>query len=155
MNAESRRRRVFAVVAVAVSIATLGYLAFGSIGENLVYYWSPSELKDAGVDAVGANVRLGGLVVPGSIVHSGDSLALSFEVTDGSETVQVIANAVPPAMFRGGIGVVLEGTLLDNGTFESQRLMVKHDNEYRVPEEGDARSIKELVESMQFEETGP
>ena len=96
-----------------------------------------------------------GWVVPGSIVHSGDSLALSFEVTDGSETVQVITNAVPPAMFRGGIGVVLEGTLLDNGTFESQRLMVKHDNEYRVPEEGDARSIKELVESMQFEETGP
>jgi cytochrome c-type biogenesis protein CcmE len=150
MSSERRRRTVVIVLSLAVAVAVLGYLAFGGIGENLVYYWSPTELLDAGDRAVGASIRLGGLVAADSIAREAGS-GLTFFVTDGSNTVQVRSQAVPPAMFREGIGVVVEGTMTEGGTFETQRLMVKHDNEYQAPESGDDRDIEELMETMQFE----
>lgn len=146
----ANRKRLFIALGIAAIVLTLGYLAAGGIGENLVYYWSPSELYEAGDSAVGASVRLGGLVVPGSIRY-GDDLDLFFEVSDEERTVPVYATAVPPAMFREGIGVVLEGTMRSDGTFATQRLMVKHDNEYRPPSDGDGRDMKELMKTMQFE----
>ncbi|MEE2775855.1 MAG: cytochrome c maturation protein CcmE [Acidobacteriota bacterium] len=154
MSQELRSRRLFAVAAIAVVAAVLGTLAYGNIGENLVYYWGPTELLDAGDDAVGASIRLGGLVVPGSIVRSADSLDLRFRVTDGTSTIPVYASAVPPAMFRGGIGVVIEGTARKDGVFESRRLMVKHDNEYRAPGDGEDRDMREMMKSLQLEATG-
>ena len=134
--------------------AALGVLAFGNIGENLVYYWSPSELLAAGSKAEAATVRLGGLVVAGSIQYASDGRSLDFAVTDGAEQVPVHANAVPPAMFREGIGVVVEGSMGADGRFETQRLMVKHDNEYRAPDDADDRTMEELMKTMQFAQSG-
>jgi cytochrome c-type biogenesis protein CcmE len=57
-------------------------------------------------------------------------------------------------MFRGGIGVVIEGTARPDGTFESTRLMVKHDNEYQAPGTEDNRDMRELMKSLQLEATG-
>ncbi len=147
-----KRRRIFTAIAVLAIAGVLSFLAFGNgeLETNLVYYWSPEELLDAGDDAVGASVRLGGLVAPGSIVREQDGLTLRFAVTDGSETVPVFARSVPPAMFREGIGVVVEGTLKNDGTFESTRLMVKHDNEYQAPGTEDNRNMQELAKSLQF-----
>ena len=149
---ERRRRLVITLVAVLVSGGVLAYLALGGIGENLVYYWSPTELKASGNGAVGASIRLGGLVAPGSIEREADGLTLRFAVTDGAESVPVAAHTVPPAMFREGIGVVVEGTMRDDGWFETRRLMVKHDNEYAAPGEDQELDIKELMKSMQFDE---
>ena len=151
MSSERNRRRLFIVVAALVAAGALGYLAFGGIGENLVYYWSPSELEEAGSDAIGASIRLGGLVAPGSVVRGSDGLTLNFAVTDGETEVPVYASAVPPAMFREGIGVVVEGTMRDDGTFVTRRLMVKHDNEYQAPAEGDEPDMEKMMKSMQFE----
>ncbi len=149
-----RRRRVFiTLAALLVSVGVLAYLGFGGIGENLVYYWSPTELKASGDQAVGANIRLGGLVEPGSIEREQDGLTLRFAVTDGEASVPVSAETVPPAMFREGIGVVVEGTMRSDGWFETRRLMVKHDNEYQPPGEMQDLDIKELMKSMQFEES--
>lgn len=153
MSSDRRRRRLFIAAAALVATVALSYLAFGGLGENLVYYWSPSELKEAGNEAIGASVRLGGLVAPGSIQRGSDGLTLNFAVTDGKTEVPVYASAVPPAMFREGIGVVVEGTMGDDGTFVTRRLMVKHDNEYRAPEEGQQPDMDKLMESMQFERT--
>lgn len=154
MKSEKGRRRLITLVALLVAAGALGYLAFGGVGENLVYYWSPSELYEAGAKAEGATIRLGGLVAPGSVVRGTDGLTLRFEVTDGTNSVPVTAKAVPPAMFREGIGVVVEGTLLDGGTFETQRLMVKHDNEYQAPGTEDDRGMEELMETLQIEVPG-
>jgi cytochrome c-type biogenesis protein CcmE len=140
------------LVALVVAAGVLGFLAFGGIGESLVYYWSPTELYAAGDQAQGANIRLGGLVAQGSIRY-GEGSQLEFVVTDGTEEITVHATAVPPAMFREGIGVVVEGTLGSEGVFETQRLMVKHDNEYQAPDTEDDRSTEELMKTMQFEET--
>ena len=154
MSRERKRRRLLVVVTLLVAGGVMAYLAFGGIGENLVYYWSPTELREAGNRAYGASVRLGGLVEPGSIERQADGLTMRFAVTDGANSVPVVARTVPPAMFREGIGVVVEGTMEPAGHFQTQRLMVKHDNEYRAPDEFDKRDMKELMESLQFEETG-
>ena len=154
MSRDRNRRRLIALLALLIAGGVLAYLAFGGIGENLVYYWSPTELIKAGDGAVGASVRLGGLVAPGSIERHPDGLTMRFAVTDGEQQVSVRCHSVPPAMFREGIGVVVEGTLASDGHFETERLLVKHDNEYRAPGEGEYKSMEELMKSLQFEETG-
>ena len=59
------------------------------------------------------------------------------------------SNKVPPAMFREGIGVVVEGALQADGTFLTDRLMIKHDNQYQAPGKGDSRSVKQLAETLE------
>ncbi len=156
-----RSRKALAVVALLIAGGAFGFLALGDIGENLVYYYSPSELMEKREQAQGASVRLGGLVATSSVeqqnsaatdgqASQGDQLFLRFAVTDGTTTVPVEARAVPPAMFREGIGVVVEGELRADGVFETSRLMVKHDNEYRAPDEGEEKSMQRLLETMQF-----
>ena len=130
------QRRVFLGGALVVAGLALGIVSFADIGENLVYYWDPTQLQEAGEKAQGADIRLGGVVVVGSLDWDEDSGELSFEVSDGVNSVPVHNSGAPPAMFREGIGVVVEGTMAGSGTFESDRLMVKHSNEYRAPEEG-------------------
>jgi cytochrome c-type biogenesis protein CcmE len=145
------RRRWLLAGALLAALAAFTFLAFGDIGDNLIYYWSPTELQEAANRASGANVRLGGLVEGDSVVYHEDGLTIDFRVTDGESSVPVRTKAVPPAMFREGIGVVLEGSMSPSGVFETERLMVKHDNEYRAPDEADERSMQELVKTMQFE----
>jgi len=151
MSRERSRRLVLAVAAILISVGVLAFLAFGGIGENLVYYWSPSELAEAGDEAVGATIRLGGLVEPGTIDRSADGLTLKFAVTDGGASVPIVTSSVPPAMFREGVGVVVEGTIRKDGSFETNRLLVKHDNQYRAPGEGEDLEMEALMKSMQFE----
>ena len=154
MSQERLRIRVVTICILVVVAGTVAYLGFGKVGTNLVYYWSPEEMHAAGDDAVGASIRLGGLVQAGSIDRNRDGLSLHFTVTDGVDTVRVHSTSVPPAMFREGIGVVIEGTLMGDGTFESSRLMVKHDNEYQAPDNEDNRNMRELMQSLQFGTAG-
>ena len=142
----SGKTKWFAMAAIAAASAAFLFIALGGLGENLVYYWGPKELRAAGTKAVGATVRLGGQVAPGS-VHLGDGVSnLEFDVTDGIATVHVISTGMPPQLFRDRIGVVVEGTMTKAGSFESRRLMVSHDNQYRAPADKNV-DIKELMRS--------
>lgn len=152
MGSGKRRRVLGVVLALTLVAGVFTYLALSSVGENLVYYWSPSELRAEGAGAVGATVRLGGQVEAGSIRREADGLTLRFAVTDGEQSVPVHARTVPPAMFREGIGVVLEGRMGRDGTFATERLMVKHDNEYRAPDGEQTPDMEQLVRSLQVED---
>jgi cytochrome c-type biogenesis protein CcmE len=126
-------RTWFAIGPLAVAaLAFLGITA-GGIGKNLVYYWSPTELRVAGNTAYGATIRLGGLVAPGSVRYVNASSLLEFDVRDATSVVHVRSTGVPPQMFREGIGVVVEGTMTRSDYFECNRLMVKHGNDYQAP----------------------
>ena len=83
------RRRLLALTALAVVLGAFGYLLYGGIGENLVYFLSPKELLAKGTAAYDVPVRLGGQVVPGSVQWNPERLELRFRVTDGSEQVNV------------------------------------------------------------------
>jgi cytochrome c-type biogenesis protein CcmE len=142
------RNRWFAVGALLVAAAAFAVITVGGIGQNLVYYWGPTDLRAAGDKAVGATIRLGGQVGTGSVVFGQGVSSLEFDVVDGKNTVHVKATGMPPQLFRDKIGVVVEGTLTKAGYFEGRKLMVSHDNEYRAPKDKNV-DVKELMRSTQ------
>ncbi len=147
-----KKAKVLALATVLIAATGLALVTLGGLGDNLIFYWSPSDMKAAGDKAYGATIRLGGQVVPGSIEKDAKGTRLSFRVTDGTTEYPVDAQAMPPAMFRESIGVVVEGTLLPSKRFAANRLMVKHDNEYRAPNDpkaqGDAKALMKTTEGL-------
>jgi len=150
----TNQNRLIAVVALALAAGALGSIAFGTMGENLVYYWSPSQLLAQGDKAIGPTIRLGGMVQAGSIVWNASKTHLDFKVAEGmtaeAKFVQVSSDEIPPQMFREGIGVVVEGKYDKNNVFRTNRLMVNHSNKYRPPKEGESQQEwqKSLLEEQ-------
>ena len=145
-----RRTRLFMFGAFAVAAVAFGVIAMSGINKNLVYYWTPSDLHANGQKAFGATIRLGGMVAPGSIKRLGGS-GVEFDVRDATSRVHVRTSSVPPQMFRENIGVVVEGTMVGGGYFQSNRLMVSHNNEYKAPAKGhpvDKKELEKLMKSM-------
>jgi cytochrome c-type biogenesis protein CcmE len=127
----STKRVVGGVAALIIVLSGFGYLMYGSIGDNLVYFVTPGELLEQGPNAYDRPIRLGGQVVPGSVRWNADELDLRFTLKDEDAMMEVHSRKAPPAMFREGQGVIVEGRLNRSGVFESSNLMVKHSNEYR------------------------
>lgn len=134
---DSNRKRLLGVAAITVAFTALGCLFTSDLGDDLVYYWSPTELAAAS-NAKDATVRLGGMVVAGSYEWDQDTQVVEFDVTDMKTTVHVRNQGNPPQMFREGIGVVVEGRLGADGVFHSDTVMVSHDNEYKPPHAGES-----------------
>ena len=145
--ASKKRNRWFMLGALLVAGIAFAVIAASGINNNLVYYWTPKDLHQAGDKAYGATIRLGGMVVPGS-VHTPQGSSLEFDVKDASDIVHVKSSGAPPQMFRENIGVVVEGTMVNGGYFKSDRLMVSHSNEYRAPKNGHPVDRKELDRLM-------
>jgi cytochrome c-type biogenesis protein CcmE len=156
MNESDRMRRKtrwFMLGAFAVAGIAFAVIAASGINKNLVYYWTPTDLHANGEKAYGATIRLGGMVAKNSIRNIGGS-AVEFDVKDATRVVHVKTTTVPPQMFRENIGVVVEGTMVKGGYFQSNRLMVSHNNEYKAPEKGHPVDRKELERMMKSVEQG-
>lgn len=124
----------FVLPAIGVVVLVLGFMLFGGLGENLVYYLTPAEAVAQRADFPdGERFRLGGLVVDGTVQETEGGV--TFVVTDGDKSIDVANTGVPPQLFREGIGVVVEGAW-SGDHFESDTLIVKHDEEYRSEEDG-------------------
>ena len=147
-----KQSRLFLIGALAVAGLGFAVIAGSGINKNLVYYWTPSDITHAGDKAYGATIRLGGQVAPGTVRMTDGGSGLQFDVTDRKTTVHVRSTGSPPQMFREGIGVVVEGTMVRGGYFQSDRLMVSHNNEYRAPKEGqniDANDVIRTTKGLQ------
>lgn len=133
------RRRAALAIAAAIVLGAFGYLLFGGLESNVVYFLTPQELLARGDKAIGVPVRLGGQVAPGSVQWDAKALDLRFKVIDaaGGGTVLVHARGAPPQMFRDGMGVVVEGEYGRDGVFTSKNLMIRHSEEYRAPKPGE------------------
>ena len=126
----------FFVIGSLLGIALgLGYLVWGGLEENLVYFLTPAELEAKGKEAIEAPARLGGVVSPNTVRF--DSGLLTFQMEDNQKKIEVVTTKAPPQMFQEGMGVIVEGALQADGRFRAERLMVKHGNEYRPPKEGE------------------
>jgi cytochrome c-type biogenesis protein CcmE len=130
---DGTKKRLFAAGALAIALGALGVLSMGGIGESLVYYLSPTQLA-AHPNAEEATVRLGGMVVAGTLNWDKDTHVVTFDLSDGQQVIHVRNEGNPPQMFREGIGAVVEGKLGSDGVFHSDKVMVKHDNQYKAPE---------------------
>lgn len=118
------------VVALVIAITILG------LNENLTYYLYPSEAVEQRQDFPdGERFRLAGLVVAGSVVEEDDEI--HFEVSDGGATIPVSLTSTPPPLFGEEVPVLLEGSW-DGQMFVSDSALIRHDENYQVPEEGGA-----------------
>lgn len=126
-----RRRAIFAAALCGVSIATIVVLGV-VLSKNVVYFRTVSEAVEEHANGGGdGRLRLAGEVVPGSITET--ARGVRFVVIDGKATVEVVHRGDPPGLFKDGAPVVAEGRWGKGDTFASDRILIKHGNEYRPP----------------------
>lgn len=130
-----KSKKLYFIAAVLLIGLGIGYVLWGGLEQNLVYFVTPTELLAKGKQAIGNPVRLGGVVAPGSVHY--ESNLIIFDVKDDHSIIPVETTKTPPQMFQEEMGVVVEGAMKADGKFLADRLMVKHGNEYRPPEEGE------------------
>ncbi len=135
MSPKKRRRLWFAAAIVAAG-GVGAWLITLAIGENTMYFQSPTEVAAKSVQP-GVAFRLGGLVADKSI-RQGTGAEVRFIVTDGKGSVPVEFHGVLPALFREGQGVVATGALNETGTFMANEVLARHDEKYMPPEVVDA-----------------
>ena len=138
------------ILTLVVVLGGAGYLVWGGLGDNLVYFLTPSELLAKGSAVEDKPVRLGGMVVPGSVKWNAEAIDLRFTMTDGKQTMEVHSKKAPPQMFRENQGVVVEGRLNGENVFVASSLMVKHSNEYRAPDHAEKpeEAYKTLIKAQ-------
>jgi len=125
----TRRGRRISMIAAALGVVGVAVgLALYALSDSIVFFYSPSELSAKHV-AMGAYVRLGGLVAPGSVVRTGED-QLEFSITDGASQIKVAYAGVTPDLFREGQGVVAEGILESPTAFRAETILAKHDERY-------------------------
>ena len=140
MNKRSRRKVLIFAIVFGVSIATV--LALTAFEENLLYFYSPTDVK-AGKAPDSHAFRVGGLVVDGSVMREPDSLKVQFDVTDNEETMTVEYTGILPDLFREGQGIVAMGSMNDSGMFVADEVLAKHDENYMPPEVAEALKAAE------------
>jgi cytochrome c-type biogenesis protein CcmE len=128
-----RRRRLFVALGGTALLTIAVLLVLNAMRDNLVFFYSPSEVAQKQV-APGRALRIGGLVEPGSVQRRPGQLDITFRVTDLKREVPVHYTGALPDLFREGQGVVAEGTLTPGGTFEAHQVLAKHDERYMPPE---------------------
>ncbi len=126
------------VVLAGVGVATA--LALTAIGENMLYFYSPSQIA-AGEAPHGHEVRVGGLVVAGSVARLANGLDMRFDVTDTAATVRVTYTGILPDLFREGQGIVALGKIDDDSVFRAREVLAKHDENYMPPEVAEALEL--------------
>lgn len=124
--------RKFLIPAAGLLALLVGFLMWGGLTDSLVYYLTPTEAVQQQADfPEGERLRLGGLVEAGSVADTEGGV--TFSVGDGATSVLVVHTGTPPQLFQEDIGVVVEGSWSD-GSFHSDLLLVRHDEQYRAPD---------------------
>jgi cytochrome c-type biogenesis protein CcmE len=133
----TRRQQRLGLLALGMMVlAGAVALVLSAFSSNLVFFYSPSDLKTQAI-AVDRRVRVGGLVETGSVHRSSDS-RVAFRITDGKTDVAVVYRGILPDLFREGQGVVAEGKLAAGGVFDASTILAKHDERYMPREVVDA-----------------
>ena len=126
------------VVMVMFGVAVATVLALTAFDENLMYFYSPTQIK-AGEAPESRAFRVGGLVVDGSVMKLSDGITTTFVLTDGAAEVPVSFTGVLPDLFREGQGIIANGSFPDAaGPFIADEVLAKHDENYMPPEVADA-----------------
>lgn len=126
------RNRALSIGFVVASVGAVGWLVAGPLRGNVVYYRTPTEAVEQREQGDTSRFRLAGEVVEGSVVEG--ETTTEFDVTDGEATVHVVHDGEPPQMFGDGAPVVAEGKWRADDAFGSDRIMIRHGNEYHPPE---------------------
>jgi len=130
-----KKNRRFLIGGVII-LAALSYMIYGGMQEAIVYFVTPSELKANEGSSSDKFLRMGGMVVKGSMQKDLQNLTYRFELTDGGATFPVFFRGVPPDLFTEGKGAVVEGRIGADGVFQATTIMAKHAEEYSPHPDG-------------------
>jgi cytochrome c-type biogenesis protein CcmE len=123
---------MIAVAGLVIGLALAAALGFTAISKNMMYFYTPSDIVAAPPDA-DARIRLGGLVVAGSL-QRGQGLDVSFTLADCEQSLPVRYSGILPDLFREGQGIVATGRVDSDGVFTASEVLAKHDENYMPPE---------------------
>ena len=124
--------KIFFLIFLAFLISSTIFFVIKSLEENVVYFFSPSEIYSVENISKNKKIRIGGLVKKNSIQKNGQTT--TFIVTDLKKEIIVTYNGLTPNLFAEEKGVVAEGTLKDKKYFIAESILAKHDENYMPPE---------------------
>jgi cytochrome c-type biogenesis protein CcmE len=130
-----RHKRLAFIVAGIAGLAIAAYLVLSAFNNNLVFFFSPTQVaaKEAPVNRT---FRIGGLVEEGTLKR--DGLTVRFTVTDTAASIPVVYNGILPDLFKEGRGCVAQGKIGNDGVFQADEVLAKHDENYMPPAAGEA-----------------
>jgi len=132
-----KKKRLYMLLFGLMGLGAAVALMLTAFEDNIVFFYSPSDIEQKGV-AQGQYIRLGGLVADGSIERGQGELFVRFIVTDGATEIPVAYRGDLPDLFREGQGVVAQGRVIADGSFEADEVLARHDENYMPPEVSDA-----------------
>ena len=138
MYGKKVKLRILFISLLLVSVALSIYLILKSLEENVVYFLSPTEIRNL-VEIENKKIRVGGMVKNNSIIV--DSENVNFIITDFKNEINVNYSGPVPNLFEEGKGVVAEGFLKDQSFLIAEKILAKHDENYMPPEV--AESLKD------------
>lgn len=132
-----RQKRLMAVSGIFLVVSGAIGLMLYALNQNIDLFYTPSEIiegKAGQVPAVGQRLRIGGMVVPGTVQRDQQTLAVSFDLVDIGPAVTVSYQGILPDLFREGQGIVATGVLTKLNHIDAHEVLAKHDEEYMPPE---------------------
>ena len=132
MLSKKVKSRIVILILSLISAAVIIFLIFRSLEENVVYFFSPTEIYNKSDISLSKKLRVGGLVKEGSIKREKDGI--NFIITDLKNEIVVSYKGLVPNLFSEGKGVVAEGKLNDKKYFIAAKILAKHDENYMPPE---------------------
>ena len=135
MYGKKVKLRAFFILLIFISLSLAAFLVFKSFEENVVYFMSPSDIKNSS-ELETKKIRVGGMVKEKSIKISDSEI--NFIITDFKNELIVSFNGSVPNLFEEGKGAVIEGILQDRNYIKADKILAKHDENYMPPEVKDA-----------------
>ena len=132
MLGEKVKLRIAVLVLFLIVAAVLGIFVLRSLEENVVYFFSPTEVNNKENISFNKTIRIGGLVKKNSINKKKNSI--NFVITDLNNEIVVSYSGSVPNLFSEEKGVVAEGRLKDKKYFIAEKILAKHDENYMPPE---------------------
>lgn len=128
-----RKQRLVIVLMIVIGASLAVALTAYALRQNINAFYTPTQIQ-SGEAAVGQRLRVGGLVVEGSVERAGEGLMVSFELSDNLSTVSVDYEGILPDLFREGQGILANGELVAPGRVKATEVLAKHDENYMSPE---------------------
>ena len=135
-----RRKRLTVILLLIFGIGLAVSLTLYALQQNINLFFSPSQIS-AGEAPLGRTIRIGGLVVEGSVERDPKTLQVRFDLTDTQANIKVYYEGILPDLFREGQGIIARGVLVDTNTVQAEEVLAKHDENYMPPEV--AESLKQ------------
>ena len=126
------KSRIFFLSVLVVLAGLVIFVILRSLEENVVYFFSPTEIYNKANISFDKKIRIGGLVKKNSV--SKKDTSINFIITDLKKEIVVSYNGIVPNLFSEGKGVVAEGKLKDKKYFIADKILAKHDENYMPPE---------------------